>query len=257
MIRSLGKYVLMLYHIFFRPEKFSVYWRRFLDEVIQLGVKSLFIVTLMSAFMGAVLVIQTATAIESAWIPDYTVGFTVKQSMLLEFCPTIISLILAGKVGSNIASELGTMRVTEQIDALDVMGVNSIGYLIGPKIIAALFIFPIVIMYSMFFGFFGGGLVCYLTEIISVKQYFLGIRTFSGDNYEFINYALTKTIVFAFIITSISSYFGYYLKGGALEVGKASTNAVVYSSVFILFANYILTQLILIWLRLTTYQSHF
>jgi len=246
MIRSLGKYVLMLYHIFFRPEKFSVYWRRFLDEVIQLGVKSLFIVTLMSAFMGAVLVIQTATAIESAWIPDYTVGFTVKQSMLLEFCPTIISLILAGKVGSNIASELGTMRVTEQIDALEVMGVNSIGYLIGPKIIAALFIFPIVIMYSMFFGFFGGGLVCYLTEIISVKQYFLGIRTFSGDNYEFINYALTKTIVFAFIITSISSYFGYYLKGGALEVGKASTNAVVYSSVFILFANYILTQLILI-----------
>jgi phospholipid/cholesterol/gamma-HCH transport system permease protein len=200
----------------------------------------------MSAFMGAVLVIQTATAIESAWIPDYTVGFTVKQSMLLEFCPTIISLILAGKVGSNIASELGTMRVTEQIDALEVMGVNSIGYLIGPKIIAALFIFPIVIMYSMFFGFFGGGLVCYLTEIISVKQYFLGIRTFSGDNYEFINYALTKTIVFAFIITSISSYFGYYLKGGALEVGKASTNAVVYSSVFILFANYILTQLILI-----------
>ena len=200
----------------------------------------------MSAFIGAVLVIQTATAIESAWIPDYTVGFTVKQSMLLEFCPTIISLILAGKVGSNIASELGTMRVTEQIDALEVMGVNSIGYLIGPKIIAALFIFPIVIMYSMFFGFFGGGLVCYLTEIISVKQYFLGIRTFSGDNYEFINYALTKTIVFAFIITSISSYFGYYLKGGALEVGKASTNAVVYSSVFILFANYILTQLILI-----------
>ena len=246
MIRSLGKYVLMLYHIFFRPEKFSVYWRRFLDEVIQLGVKSLFIVTLMSAFMGAVLVIQTATAIESAWIPDYTVGFTVKQSMLLEFCPTIISLILAGKVGSNIASELGTMRVTEQIDALEVMGVNSIGYLIGPKIIAALFIFPIVIMYSMFFGFFGGGLVCYFTEIISVKQYLLGIRTFSGDNYEFINYALTKTIVFAFIITSISSYFGYYLKGGALEVGKASTNAVVYSSVFILFANYILTQLILI-----------
>ena len=170
MIRNLGKYMFMLYHIFFKPEKFSVYWRRFLDEVIQLGVKSLFIVSLMSAFMGAVLVIQTATAIESAWIPDYTVGFTIKQSMLLEFCPTIISLILAGKVGSNIASELGTMRVTEQIDALDVMGVNSVGYLVGPKILAALFIFPIVIMYSMFFGFFGGGLVCYFTEIIPVNQ---------------------------------------------------------------------------------------
>ena len=153
MIKSFGKYILMLYYIFLKPEKFTIYWKRFADEVIQLGVKSLFIVSLMSAFMGAVLVIQTATAIDSAWIPDYTVGFTIKQSMLLEFCPTIISLILAGKVGSNIASELGTMRVTEQIDALEVMGVNSIGYLIGPKIIASIFIFPIVIIYSMFFGF--------------------------------------------------------------------------------------------------------
>jgi len=246
MIKSFGKYILMLYYIFLKPEKFSIYWKRFADEVIQLGVKSLFIVSLMSAFMGAVLVIQTATAIDSAWIPDYTVGFTIKQSMLLEFCPTIISLILAGKVGSNIASELGTMRVTEQIDALEVMGVNSIGYLIGPKIIASIFIFPIVIIYSMFFGFFGGGLVCYLTDIIPVKQYLLGIRSFSYENYAHIRYALIKTAVFAFLITSISSYFGYYLKGGALEVGKASTNAVVYSSIFILFANYILTQLLLV-----------
>ena len=237
---------MMLLSMFTRPEKLSVYWARLMEEMMQLGIKSLGIVILMSAFMGAVLVIQTATAIESAWIPDYTVGFTIKQSMLLEFCPTIISLILAGKVGSNIASELGTMRVTEQIDALEVMGVNSIGYLVGPKILAALFIFPIVIMYSMFFGFFGGGLVCYFTEIIPVKQYILGIRSFSEDNFVFIRYALTKTIVFAFIITSISSYYGYYLKGGALEVGKASTNAVVYSSIFILFANYILTQLMLI-----------
>ena len=246
MIKSFGKYILMLYYIFLKPEKFTIYWKRFVDEVIQLGVKSLFIVSLMSAFMGAVLVIQTATAIDSAWIPDYTVGFTIKQSMLLEFCPTIISLILAGKVGSNIASELGTMRVTEQIDALEVMGVNSIGYLIGPKIIASIFIFPIVIIYSMFFGFFGGGLVCYLTDIIPVKQYLLGIRSFSYENYAHIRYALIKTAVFAFLITSISSYFGYYLKGGALEVGKASTNAVVYSSIFILFANYILTQLLLV-----------
>ena len=208
----------MLYFIFLKPEKFSVYWKRFVDEVVQLGVKSLFIVSLMSAFMGAVLVIQTASAIESAWIPDYTVGFTVKQSMLLEFCPTIISLILAGKVGSNIASELGTMKVTEQIDALEVMGVNSIGYLIGPKIIASLFIFPIVIVYSMFFGFLGGGLVCYFTDVIPLKQYLLGIRSFSYENYGHIRYALIKTSVFAFLITSISSYFGYYLKGGANSV---------------------------------------
>ena len=236
----------MLYYIFHKPEKFGVYFKRLSHEVVELGVKSLFIVYIMSAFMGAVLVIQTATAIESAWIPDYTVGFTVKQSMLLEFCPTIISLILAGKVGSSIASELGSMKVTEQIDALEVMGVNSIGYLIGPKILGSLFIFPIVITYSMFFGFMGGGLVCYFTEIIPVNQYILGIRSFSEDNFTFIRYALTKTVVFAFLITSISSYFGYYLKGGSLAVGKASTNAVVYSSIFILFANYILTQLMLI-----------
>ena len=134
----------------------------------------------------------------------------------------------------------------EQIDALEVMGVNSIGYLIGPKILGSLFIFPIVITYSMFFGFMGGGLVCYFTEIIPVNQYILGIRSFSEDNFTFIRYALTKTVVFVFLITSISSYFGYYLKGGSLAVGKASTNAVVYSSIFILFANYILTQLMLI-----------
>ena len=246
MIPAFGKYMTMLYSIFLKPEKFSIYWKRFVDEVIQLGLKSLFIVILMSGFMGAVLVIQTASVIESAWIPDYTVGFTVKQSMLLEFCPTIISLILAGKVGSNIASELGTMRVTEQIDALEVMGVNSIGYLIGPKILASLFIFPVVIMYSMVFGFLGGGIVCYDTEIIPVEQYIEGIRSFSEDNFGYVRYALIKTSVFAFLITSISSFFGYFLKGGALEVGKASTKAVVYSSIFILIANYVLTQLILI-----------
>ena len=139
-----------------------------------------------------------------------------------------------------------TKQLTEQVDALEVMGVNSVGYLIGPKILGSLLIFPVVIVYSMFFGFLGGGLVCYFTEIIPVNQYILGIRSFSEDNFGFIRYALTKTIVFAFLITSISSYFGYYLKGGALEVGKASTNAVVYSSIFILFANYILTQLMLI-----------
>ena len=171
MINNFGKYIIMLYNIFQKPEKIAAYFKRLLDEIIQLGINSLFIVSIMSAFMGAVLVIQTATAIESAWIPDYTVGFTVKQSMLLEFCPTIISLILAGKVGSNIASELGTMKLSEQVDALEVMGVNSVGFLIGPKILGSLLIFPIVIIYSMFFGFLGGGLVCYFTEIIPVNQY--------------------------------------------------------------------------------------
>ena len=235
----------MLSYLFVKPERVSTYWKRLIDEIIQLGVKSLFMVVLMSAFMGAVLVIQTASAIDSVWIPDYTVGFTVKQTLILEFCPTIISLILAGKVGSNIASELGTMRVTEQIDALEVMGVNSIGFLIAPKILASLFIFPILIMYSMFFGFVGGWALCYLTEIIPVEQYLLGIQSFSYENYEYLRYALIKTVFFAFIITSVSSYFGYYTNGGALEVGKSSTKAVVYSSILILMFNVLLTQLLL------------
>ena len=149
MIKNFGKYILMLYYIFHKPEKFGVYFKRLSHEVIELGVKSLFIVSIMSAFMGAVLVIQTATAIESAWIPDYTVGFTVKQSMLLEFCPTIISLILAGKVGSSIASELGSMKVTEQIDALEVMGINSLNHLVLPKIIATVFFYPFLICLGM------------------------------------------------------------------------------------------------------------
>ncbi len=235
----------MLSFLFVRPEKFSSYWNRLIEEIIQLGIKSLFMVVLMSAFMGAVLVIQTASAIESAWIPDYTVGFTVKQTLILEFCPTIISLILAGKVGSNIASELGTMRVTEQIDALEVMGVNSIGYLIGPKILGSLFIFPVLIMYSMFFGFLGGWALCFLTDIIPIEQYLMGIQSFSYENYEYIRYALIKTVFFAFIITSVSSYFGYYTSGGALEVGRQSTKAVVYSSILILMFNVLLTQLLL------------
>ena len=247
MFFHIGRYTTMLSFLFIKPEKVSSYWDRLVEEIIQLGIKSLPMVILMSAFMGAVLVIQTASAIESAWIPDYTVGFTVKQSLILEFCPTIISLILAGKVGSNIASELGTMRVSEQIDALEVMGVNSIGFLIGPKILGSLFIFPVIILYSMFFGFTGGWAICQLNNIIPVEQYIMGIQSFSYENYEYIKYALIKTVFFAFIITSVSGYFGYYtsISGGSLEVGRQSTKAVVYSSILILMFNVLLTQLLL------------
>lgn len=237
---------MMLLSMFSKPEKFSVYWTRLMDEMVQLGVKSLGIVVLMSAFMGAVIVIQTATAIDSAWIPDYTVGFTAKQSIILEFSPTIMSLILAGKVGSNIASELGSMRVTEQIDALEIMGINTKAYLVRPKIVAAVIIFPIVIIFSMAFGFLGGWIASYGTGLIPEDQYIRGIQSFYDDNLYNITYALIKTTVFAFIITSVSSYHGYYTNGGALEVGKSSTNAVVYSSIMILFANLLLTQLLLI-----------
>lgn len=242
----IGKYFLLLFSMFTKPEKASVYWDRTMDEIISLGIKSLGIVVIMSFFMGSVLVIQTATAIDSPWIPRYTVGFTLKQSMVLEFSPTIISLILAGKIGSNIASELGTMRIREQIDALDIMGVNSAAYLIAPKIIGAMFIFPVIVVFSMFFGFVGGWFIAYTTDLVSVEDYIYGIQVFSEDNGFMFFYAIFKSIVFAFIITSISSYFGYNTKGGSLEVGKASTNAVVYSSIFILFTNVLITQLFLI-----------
>jgi phospholipid/cholesterol/gamma-HCH transport system permease protein len=237
---------MLLFQAIQRPEKFKVFFKRTVDETMQLGISSLGIVVLMSVFMGAVIVIQTATAIDSPWIPAFTVGFTARQSIVLEFSPTIISLILAGKVGSNIASELGTMRVSEQIDAIEIMGVNPAGYLIMPKIAASMFIFPILIIYSMILGLAGGYLVSMIggLEQIDPAKYVLGIRSY----FEPFNivYALVKTVIFAFIITSISSYYGYFASGGALEVGRASTKAVVYSSVYILFANLLITQLMLI-----------
>ncbi len=194
--------------------------------------------------MGAVIALQTASNMDSPLLPAYTVGFTARQSVILEFSPTIIALILAGKVGSNIASEIGTMRATEQIDALDIMGVNSAGFLILPKILAGVFIFPFLITISMFLGIFGGWFVCVATDIVSSNEYIYGIQ------YDFkpfhVTYGLFKTVVFGFIITSVSGYQGYYAKASALEVGKSSTQAVVYSSILILILNYILTQLILI-----------
>lgn len=181
---------------------------------------------------------------DSPLLPAYTVGFTARQSIILEFSPTIIALILAGKVGSNIASEIGTMRVTEQIDALDIMGVNSAAYLVLPKVLAGLFIFPFLIVISMFLGIFGGWFICISTGVVSSNDYIYGIQ------YDFrpfdVFYALIKTVIFAFIITSVSSYHGYFAKGSALEVGRSSTKAVVYSSILILIFNYIVTQLLLI-----------
>jgi len=227
-----------------KPEKRSVYFRQTILEIDKLGMSSLGIVALMSLFMGAVIALQTASNIDSPLIPNYTVGFTVRQSIILEFSPTIICLILAGKVGSNIASELGTMRITEQIDALDIMGINSYGYLIAPKLMGSIIIFPFLIIISMFLGIVGGYLVCSLTGIIPTPDYIEGLHT---DFKPFhITYALIKTVLFAFIITSISSYHGYFTKGGAIEVGRSSTKAVVFSSIVILIVNYVVTQLILI-----------
>jgi phospholipid/cholesterol/gamma-HCH transport system permease protein len=242
-IYHLGRYWMMLVATLGRPEKLSVFWKRFMDEVMRLGISSMGIVFIISLFMGAVITLQTAYNIDSPWIPKYTIGFTARQTVILEFSPTILALILAGKVGSNIASELGTMRVTEQIDALEIMGINSREFLILPKIVGAMFIFPILVIYSMALGIIGGWLIGVATGEFTTDTYIYGI-TYFFDPYS-IQYALTKTVVFAFVITSVSAYHGYYTKGGALEVGKSSTKAVVYSSIIILLTNYLITQLLL------------
>lgn len=242
-IYHFGRYLSLLLRVFRQPEKMTVYKRQFLLEIENLGLASAGIVAIISVFMGAVLTIQMAFNIDSPLVPLYTIGFATRQSIVLEFAPTIISLILCGKVGSRIASEIGTMRVTEQIDALEVMGINAASYLILPKIMAAMFIFPFLIMMSMVLGVIGGWAAGTSTGLITSYGYIYGIQSFF-HMYD-IWYALLKTVVFAFIITSVSAYHGYYTRGGALEVGNASTSGVVYSSIAIIFSNLILTQLLL------------
>ena len=243
-IASIGRYFGMLRLVFTRPERFRVYYTRTFSEIETIGINSLAIVAILSIFMGAVIALQTASNMDSPLLPKYTIGYITRSSTILEFSPTIISLILAGKVGSNIASEVGTMRVTEQIDALEIMGVNSLSFLVLPKVIAAVFFFPFLIIISMGISLVGGYLAVTTTNLASHEEFVFGVRAFfkTGD----IVYALVKTVCFAFIITTVASYFGYFTKGGALDVGKSSTQAVVWSSIIILLANFVLTQLLLL-----------
>lgn len=242
-IKDIGRYYLLIYQAIRKPEKFKIFWRNILHEIDAAGVSSFGIVTIISLFMGAAMTIQSAFGFESPWIPLYAVGVASRDTLILEFSPTIVSLILAGKVGSNIASEIGTMRVTEQIDALEIMGVNPANYLILPKIIASMFINPFLIVISMFFGLIGGWSTSLFTNAVTSYEYVYGI-TYDFRPYN-VFYALVKTFIFAFIITTISAYHGYTTSGGALEVGKSSTKAVVWSSIFILLFNVIITQLML------------
>jgi len=220
-----------------------VYYKQIIFEIDNIGISSLPIVAIISIFMGGIITIQSAFSISNPLLPLYVLGFTARESIILEFSPTIVCLILAGKVGSNIASEIGAMRITEQIDALEIMGINSAGYLIFPKIIAAIIIFPFLIAISMFLGILGGYVMGVSAGACSSYQYIYGIQTYFNPNKLY--YSFTKVVVFAFIITSISSYFGYNTSGGALEVGKSSTKAVVYSSVLILLFGLILTNIFL------------
>jgi len=243
MFQLFGKYFLLMREVFHRPQKWRAFRKQLFIEFVNLGVESLGIVAIISVFMGAVLAIQTAFNIDLPLVPMTMVGFTTRQGVILEFSPTIISLILAGKVGSRIASEIGTMRVTEQIDALEIMGVNPANFLILPKIAASILINPFLIIFSMFLGIFGGWLACVTTNLVSSSDYVTGIR--SWFNPYTITYALTKTVVFAYLISSVSAFHGYIIRGGALEVGSASTKAVVQSSILIIIFNLILTQLLL------------
>ncbi len=220
-----------------------MYVKQFFVEIYSLGVNSLGIVAVISVFMGMVVTIQTAFNLENPLIPSYLIGLSTRDSMMLEFSSTIVGLILAGKVGSNIASEIGTMRVTEQIDALEIMGVNPASFLVLPKILAFMFIFPFLVIVSIFIGVGGGWIIAFATDVISLTDYVYGIQY--AFNPFYITYSIIKSLIFAFLITSLSGYYGYYASGGALEVGRASTKAVVYSSVLILLFNYIITQLLL------------
>jgi len=243
MISQFGRYLLLMLKVFSVLDKWEFYKKQPITEIYSLGIESLGITAIISVFMGAVVAIQTAYNIDSPLIPLTMVGFTVRQSVILEFSPTIISLILAGKVGSRIASEIGTMRITEQIDALDIMGINAPNFLIFPKITAAMIINPVLIILSMGFGLVGGYLVASFTTLFTTQDYLEGLRGWF-DGFTIV-YALIKTVVFAFIITSISGFEGYMVRGGAIDVGSASTRAVVWSSIMIILFNLILTQLLL------------
>lgn len=242
-LHHIGKYFIFLSKVFAKPESFKMYYRQVIIEIGNLGVNSIGIVAIISIFIGAVITIQTAINITNPIFPKYVISLTVRDSILLEFSSSVVALILAGKVGSNIASEIGTMRVTEQIDALEIFGVNSASYLTLPKIVAAMLFNPFLTVLSMVIGIWGGWVAGVATGDITSDEYIYGIQ------YEFLPYyvvyGIIKTIVFAFIITSISAYNGYYVSGGSLEVGRASTHAVVYSSVAILFFNVVLTILLL------------
>ena len=242
-LEHIGKYFMMLRQVFKRPQKWKVFRETLFRELEDLGLKSLGIIMFISFFIGGVVAIQTALNVDSPFIPKYLIGFATKRSMILEFGPTFTSIILAGKVGSYIASSMGTMRVTEQIDALEVMGINSLSYLVLPKLIATLLFYPFIVLIAMFLGIIGGWMAGNLTGLFYTVDFINGIQL--DFNPYFIKYAMVKTVVFAFVIATIPAYHGYYVKGGSLEVGRASTQAVVWTSVVIILLNYFLTQMLL------------
>jgi phospholipid/cholesterol/gamma-HCH transport system permease protein len=238
-----GRYLLMLKGMFTRPENMRMYWKEFMHQCVEIGVGALGIVVIISFFMGAVSAVQTAYQLVSPIIPKSTIAQIVRDTVILEFAPTLVCIVLAGVIGSKIASELGNMRVSEQIDALEIMGINTKAYLILPKVVAALITIPLLVILAMALGIWGGRIAGTASGILSTDTYDRGlIENFVPFNVRF---AMYKAITFAFIISSISAYYGYYVKGGALEIGRSSTKSVVVSCVMILLADYLLAALFL------------
>ena len=242
-IKTFGSYLMLMKRVLVRPERFKMFLCRTLHEIYQLGIDSIPIVLIISLFIGAVLCIQMKTNVESPWMPKFVTGYATREVLLLEFSSTIMCLILAGKVGSNISSEIGAMRVTQQIDALDMMGVNSANFLILPKITGLVFMIPMLVIFSIAAGIGGAFLIGKLTHLMTAEDLTIGLQhEFTA---WFIYYSIIKSLFFAFIITSVASFYGYTVKGGSIEVGKASTNAVVSCSVLILFSDIVLTNIMM------------
>lgn len=243
MFTSFGRYLLLLRLSFKKPEKFSVYWNEIMREMVSIGIGSLGIIAIISVFIGAVATIQVAFQLSSPFVTRSIAGSISRDSTILEFSPTISALVLAGRVGSSIASQIGTMRVTEQIDALEIMGVNAPGFLISPKIIAGLSMIPLLVIISVGLGMCGGYLACLTSRSITPTDYIAGIQ--SGFDPVIVTVCAVKSVVYGFIITSVCAYNGFYTEGGALEVGQSATRGVVYSCVMILFADLIISSMLL------------
>lgn len=239
---DVGRYLIMMKQSFSRPEKFSMYWKETMRQMNDIGVGSLIIVCLISIFIGAVAAIQFAYQLDGQLVPRYYIGYIVRDLALIELSPTITCLVLAGKVGSNMAAEIGGMRQKEHIDAMEVMGVNTAAYLITPKLIAALFVIPILVTFSAFVAVVGGYLSSVPTGLITNDEYIQGVRSFFVPYNVFMMYV--KAFVFAYILTTVSCYQGYFVRGGSIELGQASTRAVVYSDILILLADYLIAVLL-------------
>ena len=238
-----GKYLLMLKGMFTKTDSPRMFWKENIRQCYDIGIGSLPIVVIISFFLGAVMTVQTSAQLVSPMIPLSTIGIIVRDGMILEFAPTFLAIVLAGVVGSKIASELGNMRTTEQIDALEIVGINSKNYLILPKILGALTMVPLLVGISAVIGIWGGYLVGGWTGAIPNELYITGIR--KGLNTDYISIAFYKSFIFAFIISTVPAYFGYYVQGGALEIGKASTRSVVVSCILILIADYLVATIAL------------